>query len=64
MIIILYPFLKSNQHQSPTSARLQKVQKLGTKLIQVARNSQLDETSLRSYLMHLKQQYTTRSIEE
>lgn len=46
-----------SQQQSEEGARLRAVFKLGTKLVQVARNSQLEEQDLRTFLKHIKEQY-------
>ncbi|XP_062517164.1 mutS protein homolog 4-like [Corticium candelabrum] len=45
------------QQQSPGSMRERAVFKLASRLIQAARNSRLDEVTLRSYLANLKRQY-------
>ena len=50
-------FLEMSQQQSEEGARLHAVFKLGTKLVQVARNSQLEEQDLRTFLKHIKEQY-------
>lgn len=46
-----------SQQQSEEGAKLRAVYKLGTKLVQVARNSLLDEQGLRMFLKHIKAQY-------
>lgn len=46
-----------SQSQSAESLRRKAVFKLGTHLVQVARNSLLDKDSLRTYLKNLKAKY-------
>ena len=46
-----------SQQQTEEGARLRAMFKLGTKLVQVARNSQLEEWGLRTFLKHIKEQY-------
>ena len=46
-----------SHHQSASSLRQKATFKLGTRLVQVARNSQLDPDTLRVYLKHLKNEY-------
>ena len=55
--LLMAAFLKMSQQQSEEGTRLRAVFKLGTKLVQVARNSKLDEQDLRTFLKHIKEQY-------
>ncbi|XP_019848959.1 PREDICTED: mutS protein homolog 4 isoform X2 [Amphimedon queenslandica] len=47
----------SNQPQSKDSLVLLKACRLGTRLVQTVRSSKLDQTSLRVFLQHLKEQF-------
>ena len=48
---------QAGQQQSSESIQMRAVYKLGCRLVQIARNSQLDENGLRMFLKHLRTQY-------
>lgn len=54
-------YIQSSQSLNDDSVRRRAIYKLGMRLVQVARNSQLDEPSLRVFLKHLKNQYIQNS---
>ena len=67
--LYLFPFLppphtQAGQQQSSESIQMRAVYKLGCRLVQVARNSQLDENGLRMYLKHLRTQYLSEITPE
>ena len=62
--VLLIVFLSQlSQGQSAESLHQKAVFKLGTRLVQVARNSLLDSDSLRTYLQHLKAMYLRERAE-
>ena len=62
--VLLIVFLSQlSQDQSAESLHQKAVFKLGTRLVQVARNSLLDSDSLRTYLQHLKAMYLRERAE-